>query len=39
MDVKKTWNFRVRGEKEYEEIDKILNDNNIKISVITESKK
>jgi hypothetical protein len=44
-DVKKvsrfkyaTWNIRGLGEKE-EEIDKILNDNDIKISVITESKK
>jgi len=45
MDVKKvlrfkyaTWNIRGLGEKE-EELDKILNENNIKISVITESKK
>ena len=44
-DVKKvtrfkyaTWNIRGLGEKE-EELDKILNENNIKISVITESKK
>jgi len=44
-DVKKvlqfkyaTWNIRGLGEKE-EELDKILNKNNIKISVITESKK
>ena len=43
-DVKKvsrfkyaTWNIRGLGEKE--ELDKILNENNIKISVITESKK
>ena len=33
-----TWNIRGIGEKE-EELDKILNENNIKISVITESKK
>ena len=33
-----TWNIRGLGEKE-EELDKTLNDNNIKISVITESKK
>ena len=33
-----TWNIRGLGEKE-EELDKILNENNIKISVITESKK
>ena len=33
-----TWNIRGLGEKE-EELDKILNKNNIKISVITESKK
>ena len=45
MDVKKvsrfkyaTWNIRGLGEKE-EELDTILNENNIKISVITESKK
>jgi len=45
MDVEKvlrfkyaTWNIRGLGEKE-EELDKILNENNIKISVITESKK
>src|SRR5215469_2724703 len=45
MDVKKvlrfkyaTWNIRGLGEKE-EELDKILNENNIKILVITESKK
>ena len=44
-DVKKvlrfkyaTWNIRGLGEKE-EELDKILNENNIKLSVITESKK
>jgi len=44
-DVKKvsrfkyaTWNIRGLGEKE-EELNKILNKNNIKISVITESKK
>jgi len=44
-DVKKvsrfeyaTWNIRGLGEKE-EELDKTLNENNIKISVITESKK
>jgi len=44
-DVKKvlrfkyaTWNIRGIGEKE-EELDKILNENNIKLSVITESKK
>jgi hypothetical protein len=43
MDVKKvlwfkyaTWNIRGLGEKE--ELDKILNGNNIKIPVITESK-
>jgi len=43
-DVKKvlrfkyaTWNIRGLGQKE--ELDKILNENNIKISVITESKK
>jgi hypothetical protein len=29
-----TWNIRGLGEKE-EELDKILNENNIKISVIT----
>ena len=33
-----TWNIRGLGEKEAE-LDKILNENNIKISVITESKK
>ena len=33
-----TWNIRGLGEKE-EELDKILNENNVKISVITESKK
>ena len=33
-----TWNIRGLGEKE-EELDKILNENNIKIAVITESKK
>jgi len=33
-----TWNIRGLGEKE-EELDKILNENNIKISVITESKR
>jgi hypothetical protein len=45
MDVKKvswftyaTWNIRGLGEKD-EELDKILKENNIKISVITESKK
>ena len=45
MDVKKvlwikyaTWNIRGLGEKE-EELDKILNENNLKISVITESRK
>ena len=46
-DVKKisrfkyaTWNIRGLGEKEEEEeLDKTLNENNIKISVITESKK
>jgi hypothetical protein len=45
MDVKKvswfkyaTWNIRGLGGKE-EELDKILNENNIKISVITESTK
>ena len=45
MDVEKvsrfkyaTWNIRGLGEKE-EKLDKILNENNIKISVITESKK
>ena len=32
-----TWNIRGLGEKE-EELDKILNGNNIKIPVITESK-
>ena len=44
MDVEKvsrfkyaTWNIRGLGEKE-EELDKILNENNIKLSVITESK-
>ena len=44
-DVKKvlrfkyaTWNIRGLGEKE-EELDKILNENNIKLSVITEIKK
>jgi hypothetical protein len=43
-DVKKvlqfkraTWNIRGLGEKE--ELDKFLNENNIQISVITESKK
>jgi exonuclease III len=45
MDVKKvkwfkyaTWNIRGLGGKG-EELDKILNENNIQISVITESKK
>jgi len=45
MDVEKvsrfkyaTWNIRGLGDKE-EELDKKLNENNIKISVITESKK
>jgi len=47
MDVEKvswfkyaTWNIRGLGEKEEEEeeLDKILNENNIKVSVITESK-
>ena len=45
MDVEKVsrfkyaaWNIRVVGEKE-EELDNILNENDIKISVITESKK
>jgi len=45
MDVEKVlwckyaiWNIRGLGEKE-EELDKILSENNIKISVITESKK
>ena len=33
-----TWNIRGLGEIE-EELDKILNENNIKISVITESKR
>ena len=33
-----TWNIRGLGQKE-EELDKILNENNIKLSVITESKK
>jgi len=33
-----TWNIRGLGEKE-EKLEKILNENNIKISVITESKK
>ena len=33
-----TWNIRGLGEKE-EELDKIFNENNIKIIVITESKK
>jgi len=33
-----TWIIRGLGEKE-EELDEILNENNIKISVITESKK
>ena len=44
-DVKKvsrfkyaTWNIRGLGKKE-EELDKTLNEDNIKISVITESKK
>ena len=44
-DVKKvprfkyvTWNIRGLGEKE-EELDRILSESNIKISVITESKK
>jgi hypothetical protein len=32
------WNIRRLGEKK-EELDKILNENNIKILVITESKK
>jgi len=45
MDVEKvsrfkyaTWNIRGLGE-EGEELGKILNENNIKVSVITESKK
>jgi hypothetical protein len=46
-DVKKvprfiyvTWNIRGLGEKEEEEeLDKILNENNIKISVVTERKR
>jgi hypothetical protein len=45
MDVEKvlrfkyeTWNIRGLGEKE-EELDEFLNENNINISVITESKK
>jgi len=45
MDVEKvsrfkyaTWKIRGLGEKE-EKFDKILNENNIKMSVITESKK
>jgi len=45
MDVEKVsgfkyaiWNIRGPGEKE-EYLDKIVNENNIKISVITESKK
>jgi len=45
MDVEKvlrfkyaTWSIRGRGEKE-EELDEILNENNIKILVTTESKK
>ena len=45
MDVEKvsrfkyaTWNITVLGQKE-EELYKILNENNIKVSVITESKK
>ena len=45
MDVEKvswfkyaTWNIRGLGEKE-EKLDKILNENSIKVSVITESKK
>jgi len=45
MDVRKilgfkyaTWNIRGLGEIE-EQLDKFLNENNIKISVITESKK
>ena len=33
-----TWNIRGLGEKE-EELDKILNENTIRLSVITESKK
>jgi hypothetical protein len=33
-----TWNIRGLGEKE-EELDKILDENNVTISVITESKK
>jgi hypothetical protein len=33
-----TWNIRGLGGKE-EELDKLLNENNIKISAITESKK
>ena len=33
-----TWNIRGLGETE-EELDKTLNENNIKISIITESKK
>ena len=33
-----TWNITGLGEKE-EELDKILNESNIKISVITESKR
>jgi len=45
MDVEKvlrfkyeTWNITGLGEKE-EELDKFLNENNINMSVITESKK
>ena len=45
MDVEKvsrfefaTRNIRGLGEKEVEELDGILNQNNIKIAVITESK-
>jgi len=45
MDVEKvsrdeyaTWNIRGLGEEE-EELGKILNENNFKVSVITESKK
>jgi len=33
-----TWNIRGLGEKK-EELDRILNENSIKVSVITESKK
>jgi len=33
-----TWNIRGLGEKE-KELDKILNENNTEVSIITESKK